>query len=63
MRSNVGEKISYSGFLVDVLEEASKRLNFDFTIKQAADNVYGREMDNSWSGVIGEVNRGVRLVD
>ncbi|XP_054706414.1 glutamate receptor ionotropic, kainate 2-like [Uloborus diversus] len=51
----------YEGFGVDLIEELSKRLHFDYEIREVADNKYGVEIDKErglWNGMVGEVLRG-----
>lgn len=55
-----GDKVSYHGFLVDIIDEVAKVLKDKFTyeIKMAADATYGRETATGWTGILGEVHRG-----
>ncbi|CAG0899600.1 unnamed protein product, partial [Cyprideis torosa] len=55
----------FEGFCVDLVEEMSKKLKFNYTIKLADDGVYGssiRDADGNivgWDGIIAEVISGV----
>ena len=50
----------YEGYCVDLLEEVSKVVGFNYTIQLVKDNKYGSKMeDGSWNGMIGELTRKV----
>ena len=45
---------------MDILELMSKKMNFDYEIKEPDSSVIGiRHPDGKWSGLIGELSRGV----
>jgi len=49
----------FHGFAVDLLDELSKFLRFNYTINIVRDGRYGMEDENgNWNGMIGEVMRG-----
>jgi len=49
----------FHGFGVDLLDELSKFLRFNYTINIVRDGRYGKEDENgTWNGMIGEVMRG-----
>ena len=47
----------FEGMLVDLLNSLSEDLGFNFDLKPAADNRYGKKIDGVWTGMIGEVER------
>ncbi|CAF3729328.1 unnamed protein product [Adineta steineri] len=50
--------ISFEGYCIDMLDEIARRLNFNYSIRIAADAAYGKEDENGqWSGIIGELTR------
>lgn len=54
------ENDRYEGFGVDLIKELSNMLGFNFTIKIEPHNSNGKlEADGTWSGMIGEVQKGV----
>ncbi|XP_055881996.1 glutamate receptor 2-like isoform X1 [Biomphalaria glabrata] len=46
----------YSGYLVDLINEISRRANFTYTFKQADE--HGRYLSTGWTGIIGDVVKG-----
>jgi len=50
----------YEGYIVDLLEALSKKLNCKFFVKPSADGRYGgyNSTTNTWTGMIGEVMTG-----
>ena len=52
----------FEGYLADILAELSKALGFTYEIRITRDGRYGSVGPNdTWSGMIGEVVRGVSL--
>ena len=52
----------YTGYSVSVLDYIAKQLNFKYKIREPSDKTYGNlKPDGSWSGMIGEVARGVSV--
>ncbi|CAL1526648.1 unnamed protein product [Lymnaea stagnalis] len=51
-----GEK--YSGYLVDLLNEVSRRAEFTYEFKQSSDGTIGANRPTGWTGVIGDVISG-----
>lgn len=50
----------YEGYSVAVLKYISKKLKFKYTIREPVDKTYGcLSANGTWSGMIGEVARGV----
>ncbi|XP_046373503.1 glutamate receptor-like [Haliotis rufescens] len=50
----------YEGFCRDLADEISEKLEFDYEIREVRDGQFGVELENgSWSGMIGELRRGV----
>ena len=47
--------LRFEGFLVDMLKELSKMLDFTFTIHENPDKRYGQYVGGTWNGMIGEV--------
>jgi len=50
--------LRFEGFLVDMLKELSKMLDFTFTIHENPDKRYGQYVGGTWNGMIGEVISG-----
>ena len=46
----------FEGFLVDMLKDLSKILDFTYTIHENPDKRYGQNEGGTWTGMIGEVN-------
>jgi len=50
----------FEGFIPDLLETVSRRVNFNYIIEPVRDGKYGAKMLNgSWNGMIGELTRRV----
>ncbi|KAI3379731.1 hypothetical protein SNEBB_004384 [Seison nebaliae] len=47
----------YEGFCIDLLEELSEMCGFNYKIRERADGAYGRKVNGSWDGMIGELAR------
>ena len=46
----------FEGFTVDLAEELSRFLGFNYTIKLVDDGAYGKEVSpGNWNGMLGEV--------
>jgi len=52
-----GERF-FEGFLVDMLKDLSKMLDFTYTIHENPDKRYGQNKGGTWTGMIGEVISG-----
>ena len=52
----------YEGFCVDLIDEISQVLGFNYTLKLSADGKHGKYDDktNRWNGMIGELLDQVR---
>ena len=49
----------FEGFTIDLAEELSKYLGFNYTIKLVDDGSYGKEVSpGNWNGMLGEVLSG-----
>lgn len=48
----------YSGYLVDLLNEISRRANFVYEFRQSSDGTFGALKPEGWTGVIGDVQQG-----
>ncbi|XP_064595414.1 glutamate receptor ionotropic, kainate 4-like [Liolophura sinensis] len=54
-----GNRHSYVGFCIDILDELADRMGFNYTIVEPMDTFYGAPIGNgSWNGMIGMVQRG-----
>lgn len=52
----------YRGYSVDLAAVLAEEIGFDYVIEVVKDDKYGIEEENgSWSGMIGELIRGVSL--
>ena len=49
----------FEGFCIDLIEELAKHLHFSYEIRLVKDNKYGQRQGRIWTGMIGEVMRGV----
>ena len=50
----------YEGFCIDLLQEVSKILKFNYTIHEVSDNSYGsKTTGNQWNGMVGELMQSV----
>ncbi|XP_015121885.1 glutamate receptor ionotropic, kainate 2 [Diachasma alloeum] len=48
----------YEGFAIDIIQELSKMLHFNYTLVEQVDKEYGRPDDNGrWSGMLGKIMR------
>lgn len=45
----------YEGFAVDIINELAKELGFTYEILIQEDGSYGNQINNTWTGMIGEV--------
>jgi hypothetical protein len=53
----------FEGFLLDLLAEIAKRLDFDYEVYEVPDGSYGsRNKDGSWNGMINELIQGVSTI-
>lgn len=51
-----GTTTHYEGYIVDLLDEITKKLNIDYTLHVRNDNEFGYKFANgSWSGLIGDI--------
>lgn len=58
----MGGKVLYAGYTIDVLNEMAKRLNFTYILFEPADKFYGNLRDDgTWTGIMGEMVRGVNI--
>lgn len=52
--------VRYEGYTIDILDEIARRLSFEYSFHYVQDGEYGvLRSDGTWSGIIGEVARGV----
>ncbi len=52
----------YEGFVIDILDKVAARLRFRYDMRPAADGLYGaRDNRGLWNGMIGELQRRVRV--
>lgn len=56
--ANTGRK--YKGYIIDLMDEISRNLNFSYQIKVVSDNQYGVRYQNvngviKWTGIVGEI--------
>lgn len=51
----------YEGFAIDIIQEMSKALGFNYTFRVQADNVYGsyNEETGEATGMLGKIIKGV----
>lgn len=54
----------YEGFGIDIIQELSKMLGFNYTFEVQRDNVYGSYSKklNKWTGMLGKIIAGVSNV-
>ncbi len=53
----------YEGYCVDLAHMVAQEIGFDYEIQVVKDDQYGAETDNgTWTGMIGELIRKVRIV-
>ncbi|XP_076751091.1 glutamate receptor ionotropic, kainate 2 isoform X2 [Xylocopa sonorina] len=48
----------YEGFGIDIIQELSKMLGFNYTFEVQGDNVYGSNVNGKWTGMLGKIIRG-----
>ena len=59
VRDDNGNVIDYSGFVFEVLNQISYKLNFTYEVVEPADKKWGTEVgDGQWDGMVGQVVRG-----
>lgn len=56
----------YKGYVIDLMDEISRNLNFSYHLRVVADGQYGMKYRTSngsirWSGIVGELVDGVSL--
>ena len=49
----------YEGFCIDIIQELSKMLGFNYTFEVQTDNVYGSKKGKKWTGMLGKIIAGV----
>lgn len=51
----------YEGFGIDIIQELSKSLGFNYTFEVQTDSVYGSYINKTgkWSGMLGKIMDGV----
>ncbi|CAF3759347.1 unnamed protein product [Rotaria sp. Silwood1] len=55
---HINGSIYFEGYCIDMLDEIARRLQFNYSIRIAADAAYGKEDETGrWSGIIGELTR------
>lgn len=61
---NVSENgvVSYSGYSMDVLREIAKRVGFSYTVSECQSGGYGLLEKGTWTGCMGNIARGVRII-
>ena len=60
MRRQTENGTEYEGYAIDVLDLLARRLGVSYVIHEPHDGLYGTRLPNgSWTGMIGEVIRGV----
>lgn len=54
----------YEGFAIDIIQELSKILHFNYTFVEQVDKDYGNPIGNTgkWSGMLGKIMDGVRFI-
>ena len=53
-------KVTYEGYIVDLLDQLASLLGFDYRIQIVPDGQYGfRRLDGTWNGMIGQLLRKV----
>jgi len=61
--SNPGESHVYRGYLVDLLDALAKHASFTYSLRAVPDHQHGsRRQDGTWSGLVGEIIAGVRIL-
>lgn len=51
-----GDNKIYCGYIIDLLDEVKKKVNFEYRIEILFDGIFGWElMLGNWSGIINEV--------
>ena len=56
VRDDNGNVIDYSGFVFEVLNQISYKLNFTYEVVEPADKKWGTEVgDGQWDGMVGQV--------
>ena len=53
---------SFSGYMVDLMDEVARRLNFKYEFHLSPDGKYGSpQRDGTWNGMVGELVKGVHI--
>ncbi|CAC5388573.1 GRIA4 [Mytilus coruscus] len=55
---NKPDNVGYEGFTIDLLEELSKLLSFQYVLYPSPNNAYGSEINGQWNGMIEQVRTG-----
>ncbi len=53
METQGNDTAAYSGISIDILEHLALSLNFTYTLVLPADGEWGREVNGSWTGLVG----------
>ena len=54
-------RLPYEGFCIDLLNELREKLQFEYDIK-VRENLGKKQEDGSWDGIIGELEREVKIL-
>ena len=52
----------YEGYIVDLLDEITRHLCVSYEISLAADGKFGSQQGEDWTGIIGDVVKGVTII-
>ena len=53
--------VNYEGYIVDLLDEITRHLCVSYEISLAADGKFGSQNGDDWTGIIGDVVKGVTI--
>lgn len=64
--ASTGTGRKYKGYVIDLMDEMARNLNFSYKVRVVADGQYGAQYRNSdgaikWTGVVGEIVDGVSV--
>lgn len=62
MRNEEGKEI-WEGYCIDFVKKLSEEMQFDYDLVIPEDEEFGKKLPNGeWSGVIGDLAKGVSLI-
>ncbi|XP_071080675.1 glutamate receptor 2-like [Haliotis cracherodii] len=58
VKTIINGTVHYSGVTINLIKQMAKTLNFSYVLLEPVDNEWGRDVNGSWTGVIGDLLSG-----